>query len=450
MSISPSGPVSWSSLNVALFGYASRNNQLALSSLKSKTVGVAETNVGLGAFRNQPIPLDGLLLSRKFTVSEGQLTTATAFASFFNDFAGAYGWETSFSIQNEDTYVKEWVGNIKLRSSGDYTFSLSVDDEASVEINNAIVIEKYSYGSTTNTVNLTAGVYPIRVRFHENVSEQSLTIQYTPPSQSIMSLPFSDMFYGSTPFIKMDANDLFYAQGIAVGNSIATWNNKGTDTDIANATSSGNPTLQKDAKGYMVNFVGTNSQHFNFGTLKFNRFSRPTLNTAQLGITFFVVAKFDTNSVDSERIIDFGGGVNVNNIIICKQSQNGKEWLQVQINNNGPSPIDVAVNWWLVMPEKAEFHLYTIKIVNATTPTVAFFRDGKLNTTDIHIAQTSPHTILSRIIPNCYIGRSNFETTKQLNGDIRELQIYRVALHDSVISKMNDYLLYKWGIAHEV
>jgi hypothetical protein len=304
-----------------------------------------------------------------------------------------------------------------------------------------------SANATSN--NLMAGVYRFRLRYQEWGGGEGMVLNYAPPSSATYNaISFStNITYNYRPIIKLDANDLAYRQGLSVNSTIATWSNNGIDGTLRHASgfsanSSTLSTLTSDANGFMVNFDRTKQQYFSIGNLEFDQFiSSDAVPNSIKGLTIFVVAKLSLTDVGTwERIFDFGLGSSSGNMLVARYSNTNR--IAITLFN---TTSNILQRHWNNTIDGA-FHVYAIVVTNASPLTIALYVDNQLMSTGINNDVTIGGPLANRTTTINYIGRSNWNGDSYFTGTIRELLIFREVVDNQTISRMNNYLMYKWGI----
>jgi hypothetical protein len=195
------------------------------------------------------------------------------------------------------------------------------------------------------------------------------------------------------------------------------------------------PTLALNNGFYNVNFNRTYSQYFQLnGSLDFNGFMSGTTPTN--GMTIICVAQLSTGgeAASWERLFEFGNGPNSDNINIGRYSTTNQFNFEIR---NGSSII--CTGWPSV--DLTAWHMYTITFTNATNFVTSVYIDGQLVST-----ATSTAAITNRnLTTENYIGKSAFGNPF-LQGNIRELIMYRTALSSTELANLHTTLIKKWGL----
>jgi hypothetical protein len=461
MALQSSGPISWSTLNLA-YGNAS-NASLSISTIRNTTRGVGLSNVSMSNFQNACIPYPSYCMYRELSNSTTQFTNNASGNTIFNNSNGTIAYVNSTSVPDRDYYSSEWTGQLILRESGWHKFYLNSDDGSELYLSSGsnntydIFVNQYygihgmeatSANATSN--NLTAGVYNFRLRYQEWTFGQGIGLYYAPPSSGTYNVvSFSNnITYNYKPIIKFDANDLAYRQGLSVNSTIATWSNNGTDGTLRHATglsanASTLATLTSDANGYMVSFDRTKQQYFSMGNLEFDQFrsSDVTPNTIK-GLTTFVVGRMSMTDIGNwERFFDFGNGANTSNLLMSRYG-NSSSQLNVDVYANGNT---AGISRYHNSTIDGGFHVYTISYTNGSPPTMVFYVDNQAITYGVTNRVTPSGPALNRILTINYLGRSNWSDAF-LTANIREVLMFREVIDSTTLSRMNRYLMYKWGI----
>lgn len=450
MALQSAGPISWSALNLA-YGYNS-NAQLGISQLRCTTSNVGVSNVSMSNFQNTLIPLESNVSYRQLSNSVTQFTNNANGNTIFSNNKGSFTYVTNTNVPNLEYFGIEWQGLMKLTVSGSHSFICNSDDGSEFFLNGTNVANYYGlHGSVdgpAGAITLNGGVYNFRLRMQEWTAGQSMTLKYQPPGttgHNAISFP-TYMCYNFVPYLKFDANDLFYRQGVQATNNIASWSNTGFElsgsANNSNATAFNNPTLQSDANGYMVRFDRTSSQYFSLGNLVFNRFRSDDSQNIN-GLTIFVVCRFSITSIGSyERIFDFGLGTNNDNILFSRFESTLNT--NIDVYSSGTTK---AISKYMVSTADGLFHVYALVATNGAPMTLAAYVDGlQLPATQLIDRVTPTNALNKTSLTSNYIGRSNWGDD-YFTGDIREIQIFREVMPITLINRFNNYLMYKWGIA---
>lgn len=458
MALQSSGPISWSTLNLAYGNLA--QSTLSMSTLRGSTVGVGVSNVSMSNFQGVSIPYNGVLMKRTLGILNITFSNEAAGNSIFSNNNGGMAYQTSISIPALTEFTaSEWTGWIKVPESGNHSFQMYADDSGEFVVNGTNVVNKYnSFGfSATNTINLNGGVYPFRARHVETQGAESFLISYAPPSATLATptsttttnFVTNNVVWNYKPIIKLDANDLAYIQGVAEGGQVFTWSNFGTDLSNNHAygksvVTNARPLLAKDTNGYMVQFSRANSNNMELtSNLDFTQF-RSSDGFNNRGCTIFLVGRmFTTNIGTSECFFDFANGAGNNNIILNRRGTSTSE-LRFSIYANGTT---LGVGQAYPNTIDGEFHVYSVRCTNNTTVTVNFYMDNQEITGTVLSAPSGP--LVNKTLTQNYLGRSTFGDAF-LNGDIREVLVFRETMDTTTISRMNQYLMYKWGISQHM
>lgn len=450
MALQSAGPISWSALNLA-YGFNS-NAQLGISQLRCTTCNVGVSNVSMSNFQNTLIPLESNVSYRQLSESNTTFSNNANGNTIFNNNRGSFTYVTNTNIPSADFFSVEWKGLMKLPASGSHSFICNSDDGSEFFLNGTNVANHYGLHGPTDgppgAITLNGGVYDFRLRMQEWTVGESMTLKYQPPGttgHNAVSFP-TYMCYNFVPYLKFDANDVFYRQGVSATGTIASWSNTGFELSGAannsNATASNNPTLQSDANGYMVRFNRTSSQHFRLGNLVFNRF-RSDDNLNINGLTIFIVCRFSGTSAGSwERILDFGNGLGSDNIIVSRFSDTFHTIIDVYSTGS-----TLGISKYMISTADGAFHVYTLVCANGTPMTMTAFFDGQQIPSNQIIDRSTPTNVLNKTsLTSNFIGRSNWAADAYFTGDIREIQIFREVMPTSIVNRFNNYLMFKWGI----
>ena len=96
MALQSSGPISWSTLNLA-YGNAS-NTSLSISSIRNSTFGVGLSNVSMSNFQNACIPYPSYCMYRELSNSTTQFSDNAAGNTIFNNSNGIITYVNSTSV----------------------------------------------------------------------------------------------------------------------------------------------------------------------------------------------------------------------------------------------------------------------------------------------------------------------------------------------------------------
>jgi hypothetical protein len=458
MTLQASGPISWSRLNLA-YGLSS-NASLSISTIRSTTSNVGVSNISMSNFQNAMIPLNSICMNRYLTGVTGGVNDATTANTIFNNSNGTVTYVSSITVPSADSFGNEWTGFLRLPASGTHTFQVATDDGGEFQVNNSVVANHYGqHGAdppgTAATVSLNGGVYPFKFRQQEAGGGELAFISYTPPSgtqtapSAITNASFmSNVCYLYKPIVKLDANDLFYRQGVSANAQLGTWSNLGTDGTLRHATAlSANAstlaTLTSDTNGYMVSFDRTKQQYLSLGNIEFDQFQSSDASPIIIkGLTIVIVGRMTTTSVGNyERFFDFGSGAPSGNIIVARNLSKTASLIIATFNGTS----SLVQTEWLYAIDGA-FHVYTITITNASTVAISVSVDNQSLSYGSASVANNAGSLTNRTTTINYIGRSNWGADSYFTGDIREVQIYREVLNATVLSRLNRYLMYKWGI----
>jgi hypothetical protein len=162
--------------------------------------------------------------------------------------------------------------------------------------------------------------------------------------------------------------------------------------------------------GTKVSFARGSSQFLDFGS-----------ETFDMTKGFCVTCKFAfTGSIgNSERLIDFGSGQGVDNILLTRYGGTGQ--LSFSYRNGGTEYLVFSTN------TVAQDQINTVTAIYTHSPlAVTIILNGVTTTSTPAIAASTPRTLT-----NCYVGRSHWAVDQYLNGDIYSLNIYNRALTSS-------------------
>ena len=448
MAFQSAGPISWSTLNIA-YGFNS-NAKLDISKVRCSTCNVGVSNLSISNFRNTLIPLESNVSYRQFTEVTTPFNDNASGNTIFNNNKGTFTYVTNTNVPSVELFVAEWKGKMKLPGTGTHSFILASDDGSELFLNGSNVANAYGFrggwDGPVGTETLNGGVYDFRLRFQEWTGGEIMTVKYQPPGTTAYNqISFPEyMCYNFVPYLKFDANDIFYRQGVQPTNNISSWSNTGFElsgsANNSNATAVNNPTLQSDANGYMVRFNGGNSQYFTLGNLSFNRFRSDDGENIN-GLTVFVVCRFSISSPGFyERIFDFGGGQFSDNIMFYRFET--KLQTVFDILNGSTSSISKRMS----STADGFFHVYTFVASNSPLTFTAFVDGQQLAASLITDAVSPTNAANKNTLTSNFLGRSNWTTDAYFTGDIREIQIFREVMPITLVSRVNNYLMYKWGV----
>lgn len=89
-----------------------------------------------------------------------------------------------------------YKGYIQIDETNTYTFRTSSDDGSEIIIDGNTAVKYdgiHGAGSVSNSIALTAGIYPIEIKYFENEGGEVMNLFYSSPSFSEIALPFSKM-----------------------------------------------------------------------------------------------------------------------------------------------------------------------------------------------------------------------------------------------------------------
>jgi hypothetical protein len=453
MALQSSGPISWSALNVA-YGFSS-NATLGISSIRNSTVGVGVSNVSMSNFQNACIPYNSVCTNR-YIAGNFTMNNTTDGNTIFGNSNGTITYASSITAPGADYFGCEWIGWMKVPENGNQTFQIYADDAGEFVVNGTVVASRYSSWGTgaSNSINLDAGVYSFRGRQVETFGGEGLQVSYTPPSgtyttpsSATMSNFMSNVVWNYKPIVKLDANDLAYKQGLSLTSQISAWSNNGTDGTLRHASglsanASTLATLANDSVGYMVSFDRTKQQYFSIGNLEFDQFrSTDATPITNKGLTFFLVGRMSMTNIGSwERFFDIGSGAPNNNFLMSRYTTSAS-----QINIDVYSGTSAIISRYYNNTIDGQFHVYSFTLSNASPCVATLYVDDQAITYGINERVTPSGPANNRTTTINYIGRSNFADAF-FTGDIRELLMFRELMDATTLSRMNRYLMYKWGI----
>jgi PA14 domain/K319L-like, PKD domain len=98
-----------------------------------------------------------------------------------------------------DNFSVRWTGRVQASVSGTYRFTTVSDDGIRLWVNGVQLINNWTdHAATTNTsagISLTAGVkYTITLEYYEKGGQATARLQWTPPGQSLVTIPQSRLF----------------------------------------------------------------------------------------------------------------------------------------------------------------------------------------------------------------------------------------------------------------
>ncbi|MEV6494237.1 PA14 domain-containing protein, partial [Actinoplanes sp. NPDC051633] len=96
----------------------------------------------------------------------------------------AIDWSTAEQFGQEDNFLTQAIANLTVPADGAYTFRLTSDDGSKLWIGDTQVIDHDGLHGATDkdgTIDLTAGVHPLRAEFFEAGGGQQLTLSWRPP-----------------------------------------------------------------------------------------------------------------------------------------------------------------------------------------------------------------------------------------------------------------------------
>ena len=254
----------------------------------------------------------------------------------------------------------------------------------------------------------------------------------------------NDVFM-SNKILHFDANDLVHSFNLTTGSTITTWRNLGTDGARLDATAYGSPTLQQENGYWHVHFVKSSSQYFRVvGSLPFAHLQDADGNFTG-GITVTCVFRMTTTGTGAlGRVLNLSTGnaattTNANQISLSRNGLNdgyfGSMTNAFNAQNSCQTNFAQAIGTW---------HIVTFTALNSIAPVMNLYVDGcKIATTNV----TTGGGMNNRTTTYNYIGNS--PNSELLDGDIRELQVYRTCLSASEINMLHSQLASKWGMGQQ-
>ncbi|MBL7856258.1 MAG: fibronectin type III domain-containing protein [Cyclobacteriaceae bacterium] len=121
------------------------------------------------------------------------------------------------------SYAFIYDGFITIPTTGNYTFYISSDDGSRLYINNNQVINydgNHGCSEKSGSVSLTAGIYPIKVRYFQNAGGSCLTVRWQGPGISKQTIPDSRLRDAATNPASVSAPSNFTANSAPTFNSI--------------------------------------------------------------------------------------------------------------------------------------------------------------------------------------------------------------------------------------
>ena len=241
---------------------------------------------------------------------------------------------------------------------------------------------------------------------------------------------------GSRPLVHLDANSLNTRQGMTSGD-ITRWYSE-SQSQVKYFIGQGNiPSLGSDSDGYYVDFSGSNEYFALPNNLDF-RFQEPIGSSADKGITIFAVFNFE-DADNWERIIDFGNGEDVHNILLSRGGTTNDLYFRL-----GNSTTMRSYNVTGGITNNA-YKVYTI-LYNNITPSCAMYVNNVSQTVNNDFNTYTPINVI-RTGSTCYIGKSNWAADSDTNARMRELIIFNDVLTNAQISTINTHLISKWNIS---
>ena len=100
-------------------------------------------------------------------------------------------WSTAEQFGQEDNFLTHALANLSVPADGTYTFRLTSDDGSKLWIGDTLVVDHDGlHGATSKdgTIDLTAGVHPLRAEHFEAGGGQQLTVAWRPPGAADFSV----------------------------------------------------------------------------------------------------------------------------------------------------------------------------------------------------------------------------------------------------------------------
>lgn len=298
--------------------------------------------------------------------------------------------------------------------------------KANVSYQNSLA--KYNVLSADNT------------RLNQFVSEQQTRLgtqaaRYQDQLQTYNTLSQYQALYDGSLYLCYDANFMArnynYTNGMRVPALISTINNMESTRAIARGSM--NPMISVINNMYHVQLLRSYQQYFAIPALDFSYLNR--IN--QTGLTIMIVARFNSSVGNWERLFDFGNGRARNNILLARRDTSNDVTFIVFNENNvvhDQTYYGFAGTTW---------RLFTLSISNNNSNGTAQFKvyiDGR------ELSNISARSITAFVGAQSYIGKSNWEWDSYFSGDIREIAIFRSALDEQSLDRIQDIIMRKWGM----
>jgi hypothetical protein len=336
-------------------------------------------------------------------------------------------WVRSYGISSGMPFVAHMTYYNTSASPLSATLSVNADDGGTVTHNGTMLGRNDEWSISTHfAVTLVEGVNVFTFRIYNSPNNQGPALLATLMNGTtvlINTRTSTTVCTEMTPRLWLRSDELASS---ANNTTLAVW--KGA-ADGANATgfavgTASLPTVVNTEGAPFVRLgTGTsstvNGNYFNFGSRTFN------LATTG-GMTIIAVVRF--RSVGSyERVLDFGNGPSSDNIMLLRQITGNELRGSYYVGSTEyKNAVDtITTGYWQV----AAFRF--------TATEQSMFKAGNIEATGASAAMTS------RTLANTYVGRSNWNDA-YANLDIRELQVYDVALSDAQVAALRLSLIAKY------
>lgn len=138
-----------------------------------------------------------------------------------------WGFGAPASSVPDQNFSVRWTGQVQPLHSETYTFRTITDDGVRLWVNNQLIIDQWidqAATTHTGTITLVAGQkYDLRMDYYENVGEASARLQWSSASQSLQTIPTTQLY--STPIVP--------TSGSFSGETIASGLNQPTSLEFA-------------------------------------------------------------------------------------------------------------------------------------------------------------------------------------------------------------------------
>lgn len=386
---------------------------------------------------NNPVPTGTLNAQYSFVVKHGPVNNTTNGGLIGSGTANVNNAANNLRFDNT-IYRNYWWNN-------DYTFGTTVNTGATVTVtyngttrrgwvNGVAATTATSSGYTNGTGpqflgKTVANEHLNGSLFYALIFGTALTDADRNICENHVSMPWYEMVLNGFPsFQRYDAMNI--PSGLT---TVSTWVSSHNDGGTGkNATGVNSPAYRVINNYPEVQFTRASSQHFTIPSLAY------TWMNGNGGFSVAAVVKF-TSTGAYERIFDFGTGVNVNSILLTRDSTT-KNFNCTIFSSSGTVLAQVIMGNGI--PD-SDYHVFvwTVSISSAGT-SLALYVDGAVQYTS-----TTATVMPNRTTTINYLGRSTASADAYFQGAMRELIFYKCALSQQEVATVVSALQAKWGMA---